>query len=111
MLNSCNFTGRFADDPRYFETAQGGRAIFTLAIDRDRKNDDGGYDTDFLDFVIWGGKSKFVMQYFHKGDMATVSNARAQVRNYTDSAGVSHRKIEFRADNVYFGQAKKKEEE
>ena len=106
MLNSCNFTGRFAADPMYFE-GENSRAVFTLAVDRDRKNADGNYDTDFLDFVAWNGTADFVNKWFHKGDQATVSNARAQVRMYTDDEGVKHRRVEFACDKVYFGMKKR----
>ena len=109
MLNSCTFTGRFAADPNYYEGEKGARVTFTLAVDRDRKNADGQYDTDFLDFVAWGGTASFISRYFHKGDLATVSNARAQVRSYTSSDGAYHRRVEFSVDTIYFGQRKKSE--
>ena len=110
MLNSCNFMGRLARDPQYFEGENTNRAVFTLAVDRDRKNAEGEYDTDFLDFVVWGSSADFLMKYFHKGDMVVTTNARAQVRSYTDSEGVPHRRIEFVCDRIHFGQAKRKEE-
>ena len=110
MLNSCVFTGRIASDPRFFQTEGVPRCVFTLAVDRDQKRDDGEYDTDFLDFITWRGTAEFVKNYFHKGDLCTVANARAQVHTYEDADGNKQRKVEFLVDRVYFGQAKRKEE-
>lgn len=111
MYNSCNFTGRFVSDPKVFDGENGLRCLFTLAVARDHKEEDGEYFSDFLDFVCWRKTAEFVQKYFHKGDMATVANARAQVRNFVDSNGVKQRKVEFAVDRVYFGQAKSSEEE
>lgn len=108
MLNSCDFTGRIVSEPKFFES--GPRALFTLAVDRDQKNENGEYDSDYLDFIAWRSTAEFVQKYFHQGDMVSVSNARAQVRSYVDSSGVKHRKVEFVAGIVYFGQAKKSDE-
>jgi len=111
MLNSCDFTGRLAGDPKVFEKDGVLRAVFTLAVDRDQKQEDGTYETDFLDFIAWRSTAEFVQKYFHSGDMATVSNARAQVRRFIDSNNVKQRRVEFAVDRVYFGQAKKRDEE
>lgn len=108
MLNSCNFTGRLAAEPKYFE-GENSRAVFCLAVDRDRKGADGNYETDFLDFVAWNGTADFVNKWFHKGDQVTVANARAQVRVYTDDEGVTKRRVEFVAEKVYFGISKRRD--
>lgn len=109
MLNQCNFTGRFASDPTYYD-GDTQRVTFTLAVEQDHKNKEGQYDTDFLDFIAWGGTAGFINQYFHKGDLATVSNARAQVRKFTASDGNPRRVVEFVVDRIYFGQKKKRDE-
>ena len=109
MLNSCIFSGRFASDPKFFEGENGSRCVFTLAIDRDRRNGEGVYEADFLDFVSWNGKANFVSTHFAKGDPAIVT-ARAQVRRFTDKNGEQRRNVEFLVDNIYFGQGKRVEE-
>ena len=110
MFNSCSFTGRFASEPKCFETNGVKRVVFTLAVDRDQRQDDGEYDTDFLDFVCWRSNADFVSSHFHKGDLATVANARAQVRTFETNSGEKQRRVEFLVDRIYFGQAKKREE-
>ena len=113
MLNVCLFTGRFAAEPKLFDANGVPRCVFTLAIDRDQKREDGEYDTDFLDFICWRGTAEFVSKYFHKGDLATVTNARAQVHIY-EVDGVQQRKVEFLLDTngrIYFGQSKRSQEE
>ena len=111
MLNNCDFQGRFASDPKFFQTADGvSRCVFTLAVDRDQKRDDGEYDTDFLDFICWRGTADFVNKYFHSGDLGGVAGARKQVHVFEDANGVKQRKVEFLVDRVYFGQSKRREE-
>ena len=110
MLNCCLFSGRLASDPKRFESDGVSRCVFTLAVDRDQKREDGGYDTDFLDFICWRGTADFVSKYFHKGDLVMVANARAQVHIYDSAEGSKVRKTEFLVDRVYFGQPKRVED-
>jgi len=110
MLNMCVFSGRFASEPKFFQNDGVARCVFTLAVDRDQKLENGEYETDFLDFIAWRGTAEFVQKYFHKGDLATVANARAQVHTYEDSNGNRQRKTEFVVDRIYFGQKRKAEE-
>lgn len=102
MLNSCSFTGWLTAEPVLYENENNCRAVFTLGVNSDRKGEDGQYAVDYLDFVVWNGTARFVMQWLHKGDEITVANARAQVRNYTDRDGNQRRRVEFVAEKVYF---------
>ena len=38
MMNSCNFTGRLVEDPKFF-SGDPDRCCFTLAVDRDINKD------------------------------------------------------------------------
>lgn len=40
----------------------------TIAVRRDYKNKEGNYDSDFLNFTIWGAQAEFVEKFAHKGD-------------------------------------------
>ena len=103
MMNSCNFIGRMLDEPRSFEEASGIRAVFTLAVDRDKENyrDDGTSNADYLDFVAWGEVANDIMRDYHKGDLVAVSDARAKVHSYVDGAGQRKRKTEYRVSSIY----------
>ncbi len=100
MMNSCNFTGRLTDDPKYFE-GEVNRACFTLAVDRDMVKNNKGMGADYLDFIAWGDKADYIMRRFNKGDLMQVVNARAKVRLYEDSDGIKKRKTEYEIDKAY----------
>lgn len=107
MLNKIVIMGRFTRNPELKRT-QSGTAVtsFTLAVDRDFKNQSGEKETDFIDVVVWRGTAEFVSKYFSKGSMAIVEG-RLQVRNWVDKDGGKRKTAEVVAENVYFGDTKK----
>jgi single-strand DNA-binding protein len=108
MLNHIVLMGRLTRDPELRRTGSGTPvASFTIAVDRDFGSKDGGEkETDFIDIVAWRNTAEFVSKYFTKGRMAVV-NGRLQVRNWTDDKGNNRRTAEVVADNVYFGDTKR----
>ena len=106
-LNHITIMGRLTKDVELRRTGSGvAVASFTLAVDRDRKNEEGEKETDFIDCVAWRGTGEFVSKYFTKGSTAIVSG-RLQIRNWTDKEGNKRRNAEVVADSVYFGDSKK----
>ena len=110
MLNKCFLLGRMTKDPEIRRT-NGGTAVtsFTLAVDRDFKTN-GEKETDFIEVVAWRNTAEFVSKYFSKGRMAIVEG-RLQIREWTDKSGNKRRTAEVVADNVYFGDSKKENQE
>ena len=107
MLNHIVIQGRLTRDPELRRTQSNVPvASFTLAVDRDIKNDSGERGVDFIDCVAWRGTAEFVSKYFSKGSMAIVSG-RLQLRDWTDKDGGKRRSAEVVADTVYFGESKK----
>lgn len=111
MLNHIIIMGRLTRDPELRNTqSQTPVASFTLAVDRDFANRDSGErQTDFIDCVAWRQTGEFVSKYFTKGGMAVVSG-RLQLRDWTDRDGNKRRSAEVVADNVYFGESKRRED-
>ena len=107
MLNRIIIMGRLTRDPELRHT-QSGTAVasFSLAVDRDFKNQNGEKETDFIDVVAWRNSAEFVSRYFTKGRMAVVEG-RLQIRPWQDRDGNKRRSAEVVADNVYFGDSKK----
>ena len=107
MLNKIIIMGRLTRDPELRHT-QSGTAVasFSLAVDRDFKNQNGEKETDFIDVVAWRNSAEFVSRYFTKGRMAVVEG-RLQNRDWQDRGGNKRRTTEIVADNVYFGDSKK----
>ena len=109
MLNSVIIMGRLTRDPELRRT-QSGTAVtsFTMAVDRDFKSQSGEKETDFIDVVAWRNTAEFVSKYFSKGRMAVVEG-RLQLRDWTDKDGNKRRTAEVVADNIYFGESKKRD--
>ena len=108
MLNHIVIMGRLTRDPELRRTGSGiAVASFSLAVDRDFGGRDGGErETDFIDCVAWRHTGEFVSKYFTKGRMAVVSG-RLQIRSWTDKDGNKRRTAEVVADNVYFGDSRR----
>ena len=109
MLNHIVLMGRLTRDPELRRTGSGvAVASFTLAVDRDYAAQGAEKETDFVDIVAWRSTAEFVSKYFSKGRMAVVSG-RLQIRNWQDKEGNKRRSAEVVADNVYFGESKRRE--
>ena len=108
MLNHIVLMGRLTRDPELRRTASGvSVASFSLAVDRDFGNrETGERETDFIDIVAWRSTAEFVSKYFSKGRIAVVSG-RLQIRPWTDKDGNKRRSAEVVADNIYFGDSKR----
>ena len=107
MLNKIFIMGRLTRDPELRHT-QSGTAVasFSLAVDRDFKEQDGSRATDFIDCVAWRSSAEFVDKYFSKGRMAVVEG-RLQIRDWTDKDGNKRRSAEVIVNSIYFGDSKK----
>ena len=106
-LNKIVLMGRLTRDPELHTTGSGTPVVtFSLAVDRDTKNQDGERETDFIDVVAWRSTAEFVSKFFSKGRMAVVEG-RLQIRDWTDKDGGKRRSAEVIANNVYFGDTKR----
>ena len=87
MLNKIILMGRLTHDPELRRT-QNGTAVtgFSLAVERDFKDEDGKRATDFIDIVAWRAAAEFVAKYFTKGRMAVV-DGRLQIHDWKDKDG------------------------
>lgn len=107
MLNHIVLMGRLTRDPELRQT-QSGAAVcsFTLAVERDFKDQDGKKETDFIDCVAWRGTAEFVSRYFTKGQMVCATG-RLQMRDWQDKDGNKRRSAEIQADHAYFADSKR----
>ena len=107
MLNKIILMGRLTHDPELRRT-QNGTAVtgFSLAVERDFKDEDGKRATDFIDIVAWRAAAEFVAKYFTKGRMAVVEG-RLQIHDWKDKDGNNRHSAEVVADNIYFGDSRK----
>lgn len=108
MLNRIIIMGRLTRDPELRHTSTGTAvASFSLAVERDfRDKASGQRTTDFIDVVAWRQTGEFVSKYFQKGRMAVVEG-RLQMRDWQDRDGNKRRSAEVVADNVYFADSRR----
>lgn len=87
MINNVVVVGRLtrAVDLRY--TSNGtAYASFTLATDRDFKNQNGERETDFINCVMWRKPAENLANYTKKGSLIGIEG-RIQTRNYENEKG------------------------
>ena len=101
MINSYVCTGRLVADPEVKETDNGKKySNITLAVPRTYKNADGEYETDFLDYTLWGDIASNTAEYCKKGDLVGVQGS-VQTDLY-DKDGQTHKSTKIHVDKVSF---------
>lgn len=94
--------GRLTRDPELSYTPSGiPRLWFTLAVDRNYKNQAGERPTDFIDVVCWRNLAEICNRYLRKGLMTAVVGS-LQIRSYETNDGQRRRIAEVVADDVRF---------
>lgn len=109
MLNIAAIVGRLGKDPE-LRTTQSGKSVtsFSLAVQRGKKNQNGEYESDWIDVQAWGTTAEFICKYFQQGQLMAVSG-RIQMRVYTDRDGKARKAVEIVAQDVSFCETRKKE--
>ena len=103
MLNRWTGMGRLTADPELRTTSSGIAVVsFTVAIERDYKDQSGTRQADFVSVVAWRSLASFIHKYFKKGQMIAVTG-RLQGDKWTDDSGNSRISWKILADSVYFG--------
>lgn len=86
-INNVTLVGRLVRDPELKNTAQGvANVSFTLAVNRNYKNDQGQHEADFINIVIWRKQAELLADYATKGALLGITG-RIQTRNYENQQG------------------------
>ena len=87
MINNVVLIGRLTRDVDLRHTPQN-QAVgqFTLAVNRNFKNQNGEYDADFINCVIWGKSAENLANWAKKGNLVGITG-RVQTRNYEGTDG------------------------
>ncbi len=114
-MNQLILVGRIVSDPEINETENGRKTCtVTLAINRNYKNADGIYETDFIPVVMWNGISHNVCEFCKKGDVIGV-RGKLQSSITTDDGNTidenKKRELIVIAERVSFLSSGKKTEE
>lgn len=100
--------GRLTSDPELRYT-QSGIAVtsFCLAVERDYSSRDSGEkEVDWIDCVAWRHTAEFLCKYFSKGRMVVVVG-RIQTGSWEDTEGKKRKSVNVVAENLYFGDSKR----
>lgn len=106
-INRIVLIGRLTANPELrYTTNNIAITSFTLAVDRNFKNEDGNKEADFINIVAWNKKAELIHQYLKKGDRVGISG-RLQARKYQNERGENRYVTEVVADEVEFLNSKK----
>ena len=110
MINQIILVGRLTGDPEIEEYENGKkRTIINIAVQRQFKNIDNKYDTDFFRCILWNGMASNTKNYCQRGDIVGVKG-RVQNRNYVDSENNTRYITEIIAEKISFvSHAQRKE--
>lgn len=110
MINQVVLVGRMTRNLELRYT-QSEKAVgnFTLAINRRFKNQNGEYETDFIDCVVFGKQAETMSKYTQKGDLIGVEGS-IQKRAYEDKEGNKRYTTEIMVEKITFLQTNKKNE-
>lgn len=102
MLNQIVIVGRLVKDPQIIETHDGKKlANITLAVQRSFKNNEGNYEVDFIDCVLWKGIAESTASYCTKGSVLGIKG-RLMTSLYKNQDGNSVKNVEVVAEKVSF---------
>lgn len=99
MINNVVLVGRMTRDAelRYTSSNQA-VASFTLAVNRNFKNQQGEREADFINVVIWRQQAENLANWAKKGALIGITG-RIQTRNYENQQGQRVYVTEVIADN------------
>lgn len=112
-MNQVVLVGRLTDNPVVEETANGKKyTAINVAVQRNFKNADNIYETDFIRCVLWNGMAANTKEYCHTGDIVGIKG-RLQNRSYENENKEVKYITEVIAERITFlssGKVKNKEE-
>ena len=99
MINNVVLVGRLTRDPELRYTPSNvAVATFTLAVNRNFKNENGEREADFISCVIWRQQAENLANWAKKGALIGITG-RIQTRNYENQQGQRVYVTEVVADN------------
>lgn len=99
-INRVILIGNMVAEPEVREFQSGNKnCSFRLGVQRNFKNSNGVYDSDFISCVAWRQNAEFLSKYIHKGNRVAVEGA-IQSRSYDDSNGNKRYVVEVIVDRV-----------
>ncbi len=110
MVNNVILVGRLTSNPEIIEI-EGNKKVTSvlLAVNRNFKNADGLYDTDFIRCILWNNIASSTTEYCRVGDVIGIKG-RLQSSKYEDENKKTHYIVDVVAERVTFLSTNKKQE-
>lgn len=106
MINNVVLVGRMTKDAELRYTPQSQAvATFTLAVNRNFKNQNGEREADFINIVIWRQQAENLASWAKKGALIGITG-RIQTRNYENQQGQRVYVTEVVADSFQLLEAR-----
>lgn len=99
-MNKVIITGRLCQDIE-LKQSTGGKSVVTnsVAVQRDFRNAQGEYESDFINIVAWNAPADYLSRYAHKGDRVEIVG-RWAVRKWQTQQGEVRYANECVVENV-----------
>ena len=88
-MNKVILSGNLCQEIELKQT-QNGKSVVTncVAVQREYKNEQGSYDSDFINLVLWGNQAEYLSRYANKGDRVELVG-RWNVRKFPAKDGTT----------------------
>lgn len=108
-MNKVVLTGRITKDLELRKTQSNKSVLkFTIAVKKDRKNENGEYLADFINVICWEQKADYLSSYSGKGSLIGVVG-RIENDSYTNRDGQKVYQTYIVAEQVEILESKKTE--
>lgn len=88
-MNKVILSGNLCQENELKQTTNGKSVVTNcIAVQREYKNEQGEYESDFINLVVWGAQAEYLSKYANKGDRVELVG-RWQVRKYTANDGTN----------------------
>lgn len=108
-MNKVCLTGRICKDLELrYNSSNVSYTRFSLAVNRNFKNQQGEYEADFINCVAWRERAEMMAKHLSKGSQIAIEG-RIQTGKYVDKDGNNHYTSDIIVENITFLDSKKKE--
>lgn len=111
MINNVVLVGRMTRDAELRYTPQNKAvATFTLAVNRNFKNQNGEREADFINCILWNQPAENLANWAKKGTLIGITG-RIQTRNYENQQGQRVYVTEVMANNFQMLESRKDQQD
>ena len=109
MLNKVLLIGRLTKDIELKSNGKTNYVQNTLAVQRDYKNKDGEYDTDFVNITLFRSQADYLNNYGEKGMLVSVVGRLQQDTYFDQNAGKNVSRLSVICEEISLLERKKEQ--